>query len=106
MSVGYGTQPQFRFDIEHPASLVMFGAEVTKNGASVETKYTYGTDSQVTKLPTPVIAGGESYVLTLPLVTEGLWKVTAKSNFGHCIEFQTFTVALPDNSLTIGVPPP
>lgn len=105
--VGYLESPQFRIDIEHPASSVVFGAEMFDDdtGTSVEYKYTYGTGTEITKLPVPVIAGGESYVLTLPPVTEGRWVISAMTNYGAVVHTETFRVLLPDNSKLYTVTP-
>lgn len=105
--VGYLEAPQFQLDVQHPASSVVFGAEVFDDDAmtSVEYSYTYGTDSEVTKLNTPAIVGGESYVLTLPPVTEGRWVISAQTNYGTVVHVETFRVALPENSKLIPVAP-
>ena len=107
--VGYGETPQFRLDIEHPASSVVFGVELynADTGASVaEYTYTYGTDSEVSKLDTPVIVGGESYVLTLPPVVDGMWEVSARTNYGTVVHMERFRVTPPSNSKLIHEPPP
>ena len=99
--VGLGERPEFRLDIEHPATAVRFGAEVTLNGTSTETAYTYGVNPEVTRNATAVITGGESYTLKLPPVTVGDWVVTVRTNYGVVAGrdgIAEFKVTLPTNS--------
>jgi len=104
-SVGYYSRPQYRYDVEHPTTTVVIATEVQKDGASTERKFTYGVDSEITKMAAPTITGGESYLFTMPPVTDGLWSVSAKSDFGCCVQVDQFRVELPDNSLLYTVAP-
>jgi hypothetical protein len=97
--IPYGSSPEIQLDVEHPVQLVKFGVEVFKDGASIEYVFVFGESSAVERLAVPAIAGGESYLFTVPEVRDGYWEFEARTDYGVCTEVIRETVQPPENSL-------